>query len=317
VYRQYGVGQDGFNVSSCQFALHYFFEDNVSFHNFLRNVSECTALNGYFVGTCYDGKTVFKKLAKKRNGEGVAIMRQDRKIYEIIKKYDQTGFPDDELSVGYKIEVFQDSINKTFAEYLVNFDYLVRMMENYGFKILTSTEAQNMGLPNGSGLFSELFAYMEEEVRQSRNAKSEYRQAFEMNDDEKWISFMNRYFVFRKVHHVDAEKIYKQFVSRQMLADKEKEASENVIQLVPRVEDPMDSEKNDTDKKDDAAKPKIRKTTKPKIVLDKYSPMDDTDLPKNETVKNETTVIPKVDTPVVPPSPITFGKTITIKKIKK
>ena len=76
--------------------------------------------------------------------------------------------------------------------------------------------------------------------------------------------------------------------------------------------------KNDTDKKDDAAKPKIRKTTKPKIVLDKYSPMDDTDLPKNEeTVKNETTVIPKVDTPVVPPSPITFGKTITIKKIKK
>ena len=313
VYRQYGVGQDGFNVSSCQFALHYFFEDNVSFHNFLRNVSECTAVNGYFVGTCYDGKTVFKKLAKKRNGEGVAIMRQDRKIYEIVKKYDQTGFPDDELSVGYKIEVFQDSINKTFAEYLVNFDYFMRMMENYGFKVLTSTEAQNMGLPNGSGLFSELFSYMEEEVRQSRNAKSEYRQAFEMTDDEKWISFMNRYFVFRKVHHVDADKIYKQFVSRQMLADKEKEVSENVIQLVAQVEDPKDTEKKDTEKKN----PKIRKTAKPKIVLDKYSPVDDTDLPKKEdTVKNETTVIP-TDIVLPPPPTLTFGKTMTIKKIKK
>jgi hypothetical protein len=191
------------------------------------------------------------------------------------------------------------------------------MMENYGFKVLTSTEAQNIGLPNGSGLFSELFAYMEEEVRQSRNAKSEYRQAFEMTDDEKWISFMNRYFVFRKVHHVDADKIYKQFVSRQMLADKEKEVSENVIQLVAQVEDPKDTEKKDTEKKDaekkDAEKknPKIRKTAKPKIVLDKYSPVDDTDLPKNET-----TVIP-TDIVLPPPPTLTFGKTMTIKKIKK
>jgi hypothetical protein len=288
------------------------------------------------VGTCYDGKTVFKKLAKKRNGEGVAIMRQDRKIYEIIKKYDQTGFPDDELSVGYKIEVYQDSINKTFAEYLVNFDYLVRMMENYGFKLLTSNEAHNIGLPNGSGLFSELFSYMEEEVRQNRNAKSEYRQAFEMTDDEKWISFMNRYFVFRKIHHVDADKIYKQFVSRQMLADKEKEAAENVIHLVSKEYDAKDVfEIDDTDKtntifKHKDTRLKVRKTTKPKIVLDKYSPVDDTDIQIEENTKNERILphapptenrilppAPPTENRILPPAPITFGKTMTIKKIKK
>jgi hypothetical protein len=55
-------------------------------------------------------------------------------------------------------------------------------------------------------------------------------------------------------------------------------------------------------------------------VLDKYSPVDDTDLPKKEDIAKES-VIPKEetikDTPVVPPPTLTFGKTMTIKKIKK
>ena len=36
------------------------------------------------------------------------------------------------MSLGYAIGVYQESINKTFKEYLVNFNYFVRMMENYG-----------------------------------------------------------------------------------------------------------------------------------------------------------------------------------------
>ena len=44
VYRQYGKGEDGFNVSSCQFALHYFFKDQSTFQNFMRNVAECTKI---------------------------------------------------------------------------------------------------------------------------------------------------------------------------------------------------------------------------------------------------------------------------------
>ena len=31
-----------FQIRSCQFALHYFFESETSLHSFLRNLSECT-----------------------------------------------------------------------------------------------------------------------------------------------------------------------------------------------------------------------------------------------------------------------------------
>ena len=56
VVRQFGKGENGFSISSCQFALHYFFKDKDTLLNFLKNVAETTALNGSFIGTCYDGK---------------------------------------------------------------------------------------------------------------------------------------------------------------------------------------------------------------------------------------------------------------------
>jgi hypothetical protein len=87
-------------------------------------------------------------------------MREDRKIFEIIKQYDQTGFPEDELSIGYAIDVFQESINKVFREYLVNFNYLIRIMEDYGFSLVPQGEIVGLGLPNSTGLFDELFETM-------------------------------------------------------------------------------------------------------------------------------------------------------------
>ena len=52
-YFEQGIARDGFHISSCQFAMHYMFENRSTFHNFLRNLAECTRLNGYFIGTCF------------------------------------------------------------------------------------------------------------------------------------------------------------------------------------------------------------------------------------------------------------------------
>jgi hypothetical protein len=116
----------------------------------------------------------------------------------VQKKYSQTGFVGDETSVGYAINVYQESINKYATEFLVNFNYLVRLMENYGFNLLTNEEAKHYGFPSGSGLFSELYAQMKMEGN-----------PIEMTEKEKEISFLNRYFIFRKTHDVNAEKIAK------------------------------------------------------------------------------------------------------------
>jgi len=228
VYKWYGIGEEGFNVSSCQFALHYFFESERSMHAFLRNVAECTKVNGYFVGTCYDGQTVFNLLKNKEREEGVIIMRDEQKMFEITKQYDFTGFPEDEYSLGYAVDVYQESINKVFREYLVNFKYLERVMGNYGFSVIGDEEAKAMHLPSGSGLFSELFDMMNSEIQQNRGLKSEYESAPDMTNEEKRVSFLNRYFVFRKTHSVNAEKAAKLMMRH--LNEEDDESADAIIQ---------------------------------------------------------------------------------------
>jgi hypothetical protein len=260
VYRQYGVGENGFNVSSCQFAMHYFFENKRTIHHFLRNLAECTKVQGHFVGTCYDGKRVFDILNSKNKDESITIFKNEQKIYEITKLYDQTGFPDDELSLGYPINVYQESINQTFREYLVNFDYFVQLMEDYGFVLVKKEQAQKMDMPDGTGLFTELFTYMETELKRNPKKVADYGTAPRMTKEEKQISFMNRYFMFQKVRNVDTKKIAEVLFTEEKLM--EKLGEENIAELAGQVKAEALI--------DEVAEPIVRKI-KRKIVLKTYA----------------------------------------------
>ena len=233
VYKQYGKAQNGFNISSCQFALHYFFENKRTLHSFLRNLAECTQLNGYFIGTCYDGQTVFNLLRSKTKGDGFTIFKGERKIFEIVKEYDQTGFPEDEESLGYGINVFQESINKMFREYLVNFKYLVQLMEDYGFVLVKKEEAQQMQLPDSTGLFNELYQNMENEMTANRQSGNYYGESKNMSPEEKRISFMNRYFVFKKVRNENVEKMAK--ILEKAAKDSEERMEEAMVDIEKEV----------------------------------------------------------------------------------
>jgi hypothetical protein len=207
VARQYGKGQEGFNVSSCQFAIHYFFENPDTLQGFLRNVSECTKLNGYFIGTAYDGGEIYNMLKKKQVNESVQVVEDGKKVWEVTKQYMSNYFDDNASSLGYKIDVYQESINQVISEYLVNFDYLNRVLEDYGFKLLDRAEAQTLGLPDGTGLFSELFSNMLNEIKINKFKANDYKDAPNMTPFEKKISFLNRYFVYKKIRHVKADKV--------------------------------------------------------------------------------------------------------------
>lgn len=209
VYDVYGEGADGFNISSCQFALHYFFESEVTLHNFVRNVAECTKLGGCFIGTCYDGEEIFNLLRNKLENESIAFFttataaNESKKICEIIKRYSYTGFSDDFHSVGYKIDVYQESINQILSEYLVNFQYLVKIMEMYGFEL----DIHNQDIAGGTQMFKSLYKKMEDESKMDRKKRDTYSNALKMSEIEKQDSFLNRCFVFRKIHEVNAEKV--------------------------------------------------------------------------------------------------------------
>jgi len=211
VFRQYGKGEDGFNISSCQFALHYFLENPNTLQGFMKNISECTKLNGYFIGTCYDGKEVFNLLRKKIQGESIQIIEKGKKVWEIVKGYNSTVLEDNSSCIGYRIDVYQDSINQLITEYLVNFDYLDSVLDNYGFKLIDREEALSLGLPEGSGLFSELFMNMMEEIKKNKNKSKDYGEAINMCEFEKKISFLNRYFIYKKIRIVNTDKVQMEF----------------------------------------------------------------------------------------------------------
>jgi mRNA (guanine-N7-)-methyltransferase len=207
VYKQFGKAEEGFNISSCQFALHYFFESPETFQGFMVNLADCTKLGGYFIGSAYDGKLLFSLLKNKQPGESVQIVDDNVKIWEIVKEYNSLTLDDNASCLGYKIDVYQETINQLIPEYLINFDYLNRIMEDYGFKIIDRNEASNLHLPEGSGLFSELYLNMQEEIQKNKFKKNEYGTAPQMNAFEKKISFLNRYFIYKKIRNVNAEKV--------------------------------------------------------------------------------------------------------------
>lgn len=253
VIEQYGRGKNGFNVVSCQFALHYFFENTETLHNLLRNVAEGCANGGYFIGTCYDGKKIFNLLRGKLQGVSVAKYNGEEKIWEITKDYDEDEMKNDETCVGMKIDVYQDSINKVFGEYLVNFDYLDRLMESYGFTKIEKTEAKRMGLPNGSGGFEELFRQMQNDIRKTK-VQSQIKTKTELevgssldllkDTNQKEISFLNRYFVYKKINQVDIHEVYSTGLGKSITEQiREKQTSSMVRSIVDTEQQQEQEEK--------------------------------------------------------------------------
>ena len=203
VYNIYGKGDGGFNISSIQFALHYMFENNNTLQNFLTNLSQCTAVNGIVIGTCFDGKKIFELLKDKKENESYTLMKDDKKITEITKKYDRGTFDNNISCIGYGIEVYQESINKVFKEYLVNFDYLDQIMEDYGFVKLTEDELKRINFPLSVGSFEILYNKMLEEVERNPRTKNNYGNALKITEQEKIVSFANNYFIYKKVRNID------------------------------------------------------------------------------------------------------------------
>ena len=242
VYPHYGRAADGFDVCSVQFAIHYFFENIMKVHTFLQNVSECTKLGGYFIGTCFDGARIFHALSRLESGSELSILSSasgsgsdPQKMWSVRKKYHQTEFEPDSSSIGYEIEVYQDSINKLTREYLVNFDYLTQLLENYGFDLVTPEEAETtlmFRMPDGSATFETMYHEMEIECKKKqrevdvgssggggagneweRRCQHEYGSALYMTPEEKQISFYNRYFIFRKNRNINAKQLKSSFLS--------------------------------------------------------------------------------------------------------
>lgn len=172
----YGLAKSKFDVISCQFAIHYFFENDTILDTFCKNVSDHLKQGGLFVATCFDGKLIDDLLngtdqveGKSRNGGNLWVIRKEYGRYQSV--------------TGQAIQVYVETINQYLKEYLVDMDLLERAMNRHGL-VLEKTQT-----------FEEAYNDLMRMPQQHKNA---HQAASAMQPVEKKFSFLNRYYVFRK-----------------------------------------------------------------------------------------------------------------------
>ena len=186
-----------FNLISCQFSLHYYFENEIKLREYLENISENCISEGYFIGTCYDGSRVFNDL--KMNNKIEYFDKFKNKIYTIEKKYQIDNFDynqsDTSNMLGNRIDVYMDSIGYETPEYLVNFDYLIDLMKEYKFKLVQLPTSSIFDKPIGG--FREIIDMLPQLYGKDQLLKDN---VMDILNDEKLmeLSSYNNYFIFQK-----------------------------------------------------------------------------------------------------------------------
>ena len=212
----------GFDIVSCQFAIHYFFENREKLDGFFTNVYENLKEGGMFIGTCLDGTSIFnalkkkttrrKKLTKKKgvkskssqssqstqqievkvNSKGQnyieSVSNTGDIIWSIAQNYPKdTVFNDNESSLGKEINFQYETFSKPTPEFLVNFEYMVNVLKNYGIELVDSKM-----FVEEPGSFMEAF----KKYCNTRN-KDHYRK-FLNNPELLKCSGLHRWFIFIK-----------------------------------------------------------------------------------------------------------------------
>lgn len=118
-------GNKKYDVINCQFSIHYYLSDPISWSNFCQNINDHLADNGYMLITCFDGKLIHNKLKGNKsivigqtNNNGVKST-----FCEIVKMYTDSA----PVGLGLGIDVYNSTVNipgQYYSEYLVDPEFL-------------------------------------------------------------------------------------------------------------------------------------------------------------------------------------------------
>lgn len=155
-------GNQEFDVVSCMFALHYFFESEQTFNTIVESIRINLKTGGVFLCTIFDGELVKKRLTLPFN---------DQEHFN-IKLIHQTSSPfGNAINVSIKDNT-ETNTNANYnpdTEFVVNYTDFVTLMKSNGFDLL---ESKLFNTYNHS--------------------------KFKLTETQKDISFLNRMYVFIK-----------------------------------------------------------------------------------------------------------------------
>lgn len=188
-YSQLNVIKDNqntkFDVVSCMFSIHYFFEDEKSLDGFLSNIMNNLKEDGTFICTFMDGKTVEEKLNAK-NGVLLGVDSiSDAVVWAVRRNYSVNQ----RNPYGKKISVYIENSGKLIAENLVNFSLLESKCKQFGLTLVLSemfevTFNKTLNKENNMIKIDEFIINNLKELNEDNNLKE--------------FSFFNRWAIFKR-----------------------------------------------------------------------------------------------------------------------
>lgn len=210
-------GNKKYNVINCQFTLHYYLSDMLSWTNFCKNVNDHLEKNGYLLISCFDGKLIYDRLVGKQKMTVSYTDNSGNKntFFEILKMYNDT----DNNNVGIAIDFYNSLISnpgKYNREYLVFPDFLeTSLKKNCGLELIESDSFFNL-FNLYKNYFSDEqfdeFALGDTTAKRHKEIRNFYLSLHPDNHNAVELdialasfklSMLNRYYIFKKTSNID------------------------------------------------------------------------------------------------------------------
>lgn len=156
------------DVVTSMFAFHYFFKSPETLDNVLQSIENNLKIGGYFVCCMFDGHSVIDKLSGNT--------QYDTPYFRLTLKRKTKDTFGNTLGVLMKETVLDEEAD----EYIVNATDFIQMMKWRGFELVESR------------MFVELYDKWYNSYHKNT-----------MKDLEKDVSFLNRYYVFKRSHNLE------------------------------------------------------------------------------------------------------------------
>ena len=226
LFQQYfGVGNNiKYDRLDCQFALHYFFKNELTWKNFTDTLSQYSRPGSFFIATLFDGDLIKEKLKNANNyNEYYTVDGNKKLLFDIVKDYDDKN---DDSMFGQTIKVHMGWISLDgvyLPEYIVKPSFLIEEMSKIDFELVETNNFESFY--NNSEKF---LKYSSENDGTENKKFYERIYKFYDKDDElinssRNYSFLNRYYVFMKKEYdlnSEYEKYYKNNINNNMIPGK-------------------------------------------------------------------------------------------------
>lgn len=190
-----GKGSNKFSVCSCQFAIHYFFQNEEKLNGFFNNVSSNLKLNGIFFATFMDGNIINNEFNSQNSNiiKGSKILNDNEIIntWAILKKYDNFDNDINENKYGKQIGVYIENTQKIIPEYLVDLDLLINKAKEFNLELIETNSFEKD--------FNDIIKNID--ISDYENLSVLEKNIIDLDKDttQKKFSFFNRYVIFKKI----------------------------------------------------------------------------------------------------------------------